>query len=312
MTQARTTISKTLETVARTTWTDLRDGEDLGISQGETTLTDRALLTLAREHPRLIVRKHPSHEEVYTGADWEWWIESEGLWTCLLFQAKKLDGGRYRGLSKKQPSGIYQVDALIKQCWSRSIKLGGTVWPLYCFYNYWRGPWPPGVPNALHPEGPQSGVNSNELPLYGCAVMHAQHVRRHISDKVSEGRRTARDTYLPYARPWSLLFDMASVTTANGTTTVPELLNKLLDLSSVNGTESSPAQRQTSSRNTLAAGHAEPRTVSRVGRKIAPWTTPEPVTRPPEYVLDMMGGGRPRPRRLKPLAQRVAVLTSDG
>jgi hypothetical protein len=312
MTEEWTTISKTLESIARTTWTDLRDGETLGISQGETTLTDRALLTLVREHPSLTVRKHPSNEEVRTGADWEWWIEVEGLWTCLLLQAKKLDGGRYRGLCKKQPSGTYQVDAIIKSCWSRSVKLGGTVWPLYCFYNYWGGPWPPGIPNVLHPDRPEAVVDSDEMPLYGCAVVHAQHVRRHISDKVSAGRRTARDTYLQHCRPLSLIFDIESAKTPGKAATITELLSRLSELSLQHSIRLPSDQSRTSGQNAITASIRGSRPASRVGRGVAPWTMPEPVARPPEYVLDMIDGSRPRPRRLKPLAARVAILSSNG
>jgi hypothetical protein len=56
MTLSLTRLGATLEAVAKRTWTDLRDGQQLGVSQGETGITDRALLQLRREHPDLLVR----------------------------------------------------------------------------------------------------------------------------------------------------------------------------------------------------------------------------------------------------------------
>src|SRR5438552_1899160 len=103
---------------------------------GEVGITDHNMLVLRREHPSLIVHKHPSQEEVQTGADWEWWLNTASGWICLVFQAKLLDvNGRYSGITKGRAEGKPQVDILLRSCLQRSELLDGTVWPLYCFYN---------------------------------------------------------------------------------------------------------------------------------------------------------------------------------
>jgi hypothetical protein len=122
------TIRASLDILARTTWSDLSDGWRLSIGMGETSITDRNLLALRRQHPTLLMHKHAAHEEVRTGADWEWWIASREGWISLVFQAKRLDSNlRYSGLTAKQPNGTRQVDSLIKTCWNRSVRLGGAV-----------------------------------------------------------------------------------------------------------------------------------------------------------------------------------------
>ena len=168
----------------------------LGVGMGEVGITDRNLLALRRQHPDLLVHKHSAREEVRTGADWEWWIGTASGWTCLVFQAKRLgDDGRYHGLTKVQPSGLRQVDALIRACWDRSNRLQGVVWPLYCLYNSWPGAWPDGVPNLLYSQTSLQPVSVADLSLYGCAVVEAQVVRQVVTGRQYSHRRTVRDTY---------------------------------------------------------------------------------------------------------------------
>ena len=139
-------LRRTLENLARTTWTNIADGRRLGVGMGETTITDHNMLALRREHPSLVVHKHAAYEEIRTGADWEWWLSTSEGWICLVFQAKLLDrDGRYPGITKGIAQGKPQIDALLRTCLARSEKLDGTVWPLYCFYNSWPGTWPGGV-----------------------------------------------------------------------------------------------------------------------------------------------------------------------
>src|SRR4051794_6842239 len=162
-------LHSTLEATARRTWHDLGDSHLLGMTMGETGITDRNLLDLLRRHPRLILRKHAAREEVITGADFEWWLGSPAGWTCLLFQAKRLHkDGRYHGLTQRLPSGQLQVDRLIQACWGRSLRLGGAVWPIYCFYNYWQGGWPIKISAVPSEERVDGKVAASRLPSYGC------------------------------------------------------------------------------------------------------------------------------------------------
>lgn len=291
-------LKQTLDRVARFTWTDIRDGQQLGISQGETSITDRSLLAIKREHPTLLMRKHPVHEEVRSGADWEWWVGEEGYWTCLLFQAKRLsDDGRYHGLTKREPTGVYQVDTLIRASWERSRRLGGTVWPMYCFYNSWRGSWPRGVPTLLYPEDPKRWVDDAHLPLYGCAVVEGQHVRRIVTSDRYNQRKTVRDTYLPYSRPWSLLFEQPQ-------------RNPFFDLSELLSRLSEWADEVSSIEPTAETHHrgTKERQLSSQRREVV-WRRPLPISRVPDYVIDLLEGRPTRSRRLKPLARRVVILT---
>src|SRR5690348_12804348 len=98
-----TSLTATLEKLARATWADISEGRRLGVGMGEVGITDHNMLALRREHPALIIHKYTVHEEVRTGADWEWWLGAAEGWICLVFQAKLLDpDGRYPGVTKGQ------------------------------------------------------------------------------------------------------------------------------------------------------------------------------------------------------------------
>ena len=305
-----TRLGASLEAVAKRTWTDLRDGQQLGVSQGETGITDRALLQLRREHPGLLVHKHATAEEVRTGADWEWWIGFKGLWTCLLFQAKRLNpDGHYRGLTKRQPYGSYQIETLIKTCKQRSRKLNGTVWPLYCFYNYWHGPWPHGVPSLLYPDEPAREVSENDLSLYGCSVAHAQQVHNIVIDPLYSRRRTARDSYLPLSRPWSLLFASEKMDLRELLTTMSGWISEPLPLRSITRSGQRqvpkvlPASRDDEWQRLEETGRSS---IERVAD--SELLAARPIERLPDYVVDLMEGREIRRRQLRPLARRVAVV----
>jgi hypothetical protein len=92
-------IRSTLESLARETWAKIADGRELGVPMGEVGITDDNMLALRRTHRSLIVHKHSIHEEVRTGADWEWWLDTPEGWLCLAFQAKILDG--YAGIDNE-------------------------------------------------------------------------------------------------------------------------------------------------------------------------------------------------------------------
>lgn len=294
-------LKATLDELARATWTDIADGRRLGIGMGEVGITDRNMLALRREHPSLIVHKHTAYEEVRTGADWEWWIGSSDGWLCLVFQAKILDANnRYAGITKGQAEGKPQVDVLLRSCLLRSERLNSAVWPLYCFYNSWRGRWPEGVERFDEVE--PYDMPDVELRKYGCAVAGAWDVRRVLTHPQYSNRRTLRNSYLPACRPWSRIFPDHT-----------ELIHRGLAQSMI-AVLSSLVPGQSGIKPILPPNpegdHAPSRRLMRRNRQ-AIYSNPTPIPRPPEYVLDLLEG-RVQPRRIKPLARRVVILPDVG
>lgn len=286
----------TLDNLARATWTDISDGRRLGVGMGEIGITDRNMLALRREHRLLLIHKHSASEEVRTGADWEWWLRISGAWICLVFQAKVLSAdGRYAGITKGQTEGKPQVDLLLRSCLLRSERLNGTVWPLYCFYNSWNGGWPESVPryDGVEPYSP----SQDALQRYGCAVANAWNVKQILAHSSYSNRRTVRDSYLPVSRPWSMIF--------------PDQQGPIsFDSSDIMSTLSSwmPGRRQLAPAPPLGDANDEDLNMVRPRSRLAIYSDPVPISRPPEYVLDLLQDGVARPRRLKPLARRVVVL----
>lgn len=261
---------------------------------GEVGITDRNMLGLRREHPSLVVYKHSAHEEVRTGADWEWWLGTPDGWICLVFQAKVLDAnGRYRGITKGQADGYLQVDLLLEACLQRSKRLHGAVWPLYCFYNSWHGGWPSGVRRF---DGSYPYVMSaEELELYGCAAADAWNVRRVLFHRGFSNRRTLRDSHLPISRPWSMIFfDPAESAAFSPTETMMGLSSWM------------PGRTRLPPASPDPPGEPESGQVRRRDR-LAVYHDPALINRPPDYVFDLLEG-RVRSRRLKPLAQRVVIF----
>jgi hypothetical protein len=303
-------LRQTLENLARTTWTDIEAGRQLSVPMGETGITDRNMLALRRQHPSLVVHKHAAYEEIRTGADWEWWLGTPAGWICLVFQAKVLSSaGRYPGITKGTSDGKLQIDILLHHCLSRSERLRGTVWPLYCFYNNWPGNWPEGI-RRFDLADPRA-MSKIDLQLFGCAVADAQTVRgilRHAS------RRTTRDSYLPVSRPWSLLFpDPADAARC-------QPLQTLIALSSWRyGTpmlevrppyEPPPGWADREPMSGDRTDGAEPDAYQRRDRQVV-YRYPSLIRHPPDYVHDLLAGGPGWSRQLKPLARRVVVLPLD-
>jgi hypothetical protein len=284
-------LRSTLAGLASTTWTNIADGRQLGVPMGEVGITDHNMLALRREHPSLLIHKHPVQEEVLTGADWEWWLGTPHGWTCLVFQAKILHAnGRYSGITKGREAGNLQVDVLVRSCLRRSDKLNGSVWPLYCFYNSWEGGWPSGI-ESFDGTDPRP-MSAKELQLYGCAVANAWWVRQVLLNPAYSNRYTVRNSYLPISRPWSMIFPDSADPTAHS----PQ------ELSATMSTWMFGRQTQLSGNR----DELKPRSVMRRDR-LAIYRRPAVISEPPEYVLDLLEG-RVRPRRLRPLGRRVAVL----
>jgi hypothetical protein len=107
---------------------------------------------------------------------------------------------RYEGIGKGARTGHRQIDTQIEYCRRRSRQRAGQLWPLYCFYNGWVGPWPSGV-ELIDGRSIPSG---DRLKTYGCAIVPATAVRTILA--APRGKRTGFRHYLLYSRPWSELF----------------------------------------------------------------------------------------------------------
>lgn len=127
------------EALAASIWHRLADAERLGVSQGETALTDHLLLELARlNHPHLRVVKTPVNEEDVKGTDWEWWIGTPySGWLRYAAQAKRVTirTGRYDQL-RHMVGATRQLEILSQYA------LSNHAIPMYCLYNFYSGVTP--------------------------------------------------------------------------------------------------------------------------------------------------------------------------
>jgi len=147
------------ENLAERVWFRLRDSMNLGVSQGEETISDILLLDIvASGINRIHIRKTPKHLEREKGTDWEWWIGSNQIgWIRYAVQAKKIDiNNRYPNLTHKHPNdGEMQIDIL-----ERYAAANQAV-PIYCLYNYCD------LPNL---QNYWQCCNAFNEPLLGCTV----------------------------------------------------------------------------------------------------------------------------------------------
>jgi hypothetical protein len=135
-------IGQIFEKAASDTWQRLEASSKLGVSQGETTITDIILLDFkAAKCPFLHLVKTPQHLESSQGTDWEWWIGSTHVgWLRYAVQAKRIDlsSSNYNCLAHtvhqkvngKTVSNKLQLDIL------RDYSSANKALGRYCFYNY--------------------------------------------------------------------------------------------------------------------------------------------------------------------------------
>jgi hypothetical protein len=125
-------------------------------------------------------------------------------------------------------------------------------------------------------------------------------------------RRTLRDSYLPYSRPWSHLFSGAA-TEAAGFESITSGIASLMDENVV--MKDLPTRPIASGLQfpSIPRGARSPSSMRsrEVWRARLDWHDVGLVSQPPEYVIDLLNQ-QPRPRRLKPLARRIVVLTEPG
>jgi len=158
----------------------------------EESITDFNLLDLQIRHPQEIVtQKFSKRREAKEGADWEWWLGSEGFWLALRVQAKIVDAKtlRYSHLAYKSPRNPQrQIDLLI----SYSVNGNPPKIPIYVFYNYWNV-------NAFDPPW-LCPTYSKVVEMLGCGVSEAITVRSILNQGSDALQDIARVMY-----PWSCL-----------------------------------------------------------------------------------------------------------
>lgn len=180
-------ICKTFQWVAGDTWNRMQMYRAGHINWREESLTENALYTFAKRHPRSIrVHQFVANEHLH-GADWEWWLVGPTSRLRLRIQAKKLHQKHdaYHELYHPKTKPGDQMRTLIK-----TSKLDGAV-PLYLFYNHWS----PGNPkiaqnckSAMHPK------------LNGCTLAHANSIQALFSTG-----DTSLASVSKIATPWDCL-----------------------------------------------------------------------------------------------------------
>lgn len=136
-------IGQIFEKAASDTWQRLEASSRLGVSQGETTITDIILLDLKKAKcPFIHLIKTPQDLESSQGTDWEWWIGSNSFgWIRYAVQAKRIDLSSLKNygclahkvkqkVNGKTISEKLQIDIL------RNYSSANKALGRYCFYNY--------------------------------------------------------------------------------------------------------------------------------------------------------------------------------
>ena len=196
-------LREAMDATASAAWSAVADGDVLGIRLREDTVTEGALLHLARHFPRLILYKFNPTEEKSTGGDWEWFVGSRRRgWIAFRIQAKRMDRLRYRQLSHGgQLSGERQYDTLIRDSAAATV----PTFPFHVFFNGWATGWPAGIPwNACPNRRTFPRCTHHEMTHMGCSLLPANAVR--TLHRSSGSRRLNVATYLPSSVPWSWLF----------------------------------------------------------------------------------------------------------
>lgn len=183
-------IGFTFAELACRTWDELREADSVGMSLGEESITDYLLLALKKKHASdITIKKFTKKQEAGCGADWEWWFTNGTSWAGLRIhvQAKKIDAASKSYLAL-DPTGA-QIQKLI----SVSQKTG--VYPLLCFYNFWRG-----YPTQKHcsKNWYVYGWPHLSKKFWGCALAPARAVRGGKSNKLSD--------ILNISIPWMCVF----------------------------------------------------------------------------------------------------------
>lgn len=151
----------------------------MGLS--EDSITDFNLLELQFLNPfEIRSQKHSNVKEGKTGADWEWWLNTDDNWLGFRIQAKKLDIKKmeYKELDYINKKGEKQIDLLIKDALDNSPPL----FLLYVFYNNWDT-------SKFTPKWNCKILDHNcidilgDEPLFGCGFSYAESVKEILDKK---------------------------------------------------------------------------------------------------------------------------------
>lgn len=192
-----------MNATARAGWSAVADGDDFGLRLREDTVTEGALLHLARRFPLLVLQKFNQAEEKSSGGDWEWFVGSRRHgWISFRVQAKRMDDLRYRQLSHGgQLPGERQYDTLIRDSAAARV----PTFPFHVFFNGWSGGWPKGMDWNACPNGANfPDCVHHDMSDMGCSLLPATVVRD--LHRSSGRNRLHVGTYLPTSVPWSWLF----------------------------------------------------------------------------------------------------------
>ena len=185
------------EHLAASTWGWLADARRLGLGFSEDTVSDLAMLEIARDGSSGVdVRRVSKKSERLVGFDWLWVVSRPGrLPTIYVVQAKKLkldhsqtySYGRLRYLAGSN----YQMDALEDFAdWLGAV-------PMYCFYN-----------NVDHYTAAMhwhcSVQMTPDVPQLGCTLVPLDVVRPIHDGPGPKGFRSIHCS--PEALPWRCLF----------------------------------------------------------------------------------------------------------
>ncbi len=196
-------IHEAMNATARAAWSAVADGDDLGLRLREDTVTEGALLHLARQFPVLVLQKFNQTEEKSSGGDWQWFVGSRSQgWIAFRLQAKRIDALRYRQLDHEgQFPGEKQYDTLIRDSSAAHV----PTFPFHVFFNGWSNGWPKGIAWNACPRGKTySSCVHHEMSDMGCSLLPAAVVRD--LHRSSGKKRLHVATYLPSSVPWSWLF----------------------------------------------------------------------------------------------------------
>lgn len=194
-------LCDTFRTAAGMVWREMTAGNRVGVTLNEETITELALLAIARQHQgkSIRIKVATKRAEADHGGDWAWWFVKGKAGRGFRVQAKRLFGEDlcYRSLFKAAPDPYKQLDKLVGQARTSNLL------PLYCFYN--------SADVAL----PQfTGARNNCRHTYrgpsfwGCSLMWPGDVRAIGSNRLADLR--------PHMMPWHRLVCDANSSLVDG------------------------------------------------------------------------------------------------
>ena len=190
-------VRKLFERLAESAWGWMGDARKLGLGFSEDTISDLAMLEIARSGlGGLTVRRVSKRHERFVGFDWLWIVSRPGLPTAVyVVQAKKVKLDKSEAYSysrlRYRTGSKYQIDVLEE--FAASI---GAI-PMYCFYNHVDVATAQSYWNCRVKQRPDAAQ-------MGCTLVPSAVVRRIHGVRVPKNFRSVHQ--YPEALPWRCLF----------------------------------------------------------------------------------------------------------